>query len=74
MGNAVDMNRIKIHKQMNDALGSLMIFESFSTDSETINEMKIGLNDKLLTKALTEGKGKLPFTFDNGTKSYANLF
>ena len=39
--------------------------------------MKIGLNDKLLTKALTEGKGKLPFTFDNGknhTQIYFNWY
>ena len=38
--------------------------------------MKIGLNDKLLSKALTEGKGQLPFNFDFGklTKIKADLF
>ena len=37
--------------------------------------MKIGLNDKLLSKALTEGKGQLPFNFDFGklTKTKADF-
>ena len=56
MGEKVDMNRIMGYKQMNDAL-------------ETINEMKIGLNDNLLEKALTEGKARVPFDFDQGKKS-----
>ena len=53
MGEKVDMNHIMGYKQMNDAL-------------ETINEMKIGLNDNLLEKALTEGKARVPFDFDQG--------